>query len=529
MLPSACANGSQHLTERAPSVRFLTRDFDVPESWRTNLGLNTKLGEFGISLNGVLSLNTHQPSIVDLNVARTPAFRLSSESDRPVFVPIQSIDQASGALSLQGTRQVTEFGPVLAIGSGGVSRVGQVDVTVSREIGGHFYTRASLTGATGRERTTGFGRATKGDPFGTRWSPLDELPAWTGRWELAYSRGGRTISVFARGASGRRFAPLVLGDINGDGWSGNDLAFIPPAKGATPLAAEMAGLLERAPSHVVSCLQRQMGGIAEQGSCRAKPTVSLDGQLRLSPTEYAPITPGGSRIELTVHVSNMLGGLDRLLHGSRPRGWGTPGLVDPNLLVVQGFEPETQQFRYAVNPRFGRSDATWRASHNPFRVSINASIYLGRSMPEQQVDRSLRPGRHGAPGPRLSAEVLFKRYVQTLPDPFSDIIVESDSLLLQDEQLVRLREMHERYRERADSVWYSLASIFADLPDDFDAHGALRLQEEATNEVRRIGWEEIRRVATVLTPIQLGLLPREAGWLYNQKVPPRHGMRTLIR
>lgn len=249
----------------------------------------------------------------------------------------------------------------------------------------------------------------------------------------------------------------------------------------------------------------------------------------MSSLEHALITPGGRRLELTIHLSNILGGFDRLFNGSQLRGWGTSGGADPSLLLVQGFDSETQQFRYAVNPQFGSSDPIWRASRNPFRVSINASIYLGRSMPEQQVDRSLRPGRRGAPGPRLSVEDLFQRYAQSVTDPFTDITAQSDSLLLQIDQLRGLREVHERYRARADSIWSSLAHTFADLPDDYDPGEALRMQEEATLLVWRVGWEEIRHVEAILTPLQLALLPGEAGWLYRQKEPPRRGLRMLAR
>jgi hypothetical protein len=109
------------------------------------------------------------------------------------------------------------------------------------------------------------------------------------------------------------------------------------------------------------------------------------------------------------------------------------------------------------------------------------------------------------------------------------ILQNADFLLLQREQAELVQDAEKSYTTRADSVWAELAAYLASLPDTFDPGPPLERQERATLEVRRIAWEGMRRVAGVLNPAQLAILPSEARWLCEANSPPTTGLRIVIR
>src|SRR5207247_1057821 len=76
---------------------------------------------------------------------------------------------------------------------------------------------------------------------------------------------------------------------------------------------------------------------------------------------------------------NLLGGLDEWLHGrAQLRGWGYAPAPDPVLLYVRGFDPPTNQFRYAVNGRFGGIASASGGVPVPFPVALQAPLPVGR-------------------------------------------------------------------------------------------------------------------------------------------------------
>jgi hypothetical protein len=93
--------------------------------------------------------------------------------------------------------------------------------------------------------------------------------------------------------------------------------------------------------------------------------------------------------------------------------------------------------------------------------------------------------------------------------------------LLSRDQVDSLTVAAQAMTARIDSVWSSLAGEFAALPDDYDVSKALARQEEVTNEVIKIEWEDMHAVLPrLLNKIQLRLLPFPASYLYNSPKPP---------
>jgi hypothetical protein len=228
-----------------------------------------------------------------------------------------------------------------------------------------------------------------------------------------------------------------------------------------------------------------------------------------------------------MYLTNVLGGLDYLLHGNSVRGWGGGGTPDPVLLTASAFDAAARQFQYRVNPRFGRTDAAAGTINSPFRVSLNVSFNLGRSYNEQQLTRLLNPGRGGRPGVRFNADSLRRRYIRAIPDLYLAIMQQSDSLLLSRQQAEALQLEDEGYRKKMDSLWTGLAKHFASLPDNYDVKAAAIEQESAADSAWEISRFEAKKLGTILTPSQLRLLPFPAGMLYTATKPIK-GMRIYV-
>jgi hypothetical protein len=224
------------------------------------------------------------------------------------------------------------------------------------------------------------------------------------------------------------------------------------------------------------------------------------------------------KFNISLVFANPLGGLDQLLHGSHLQGWGNPAMPSPTLYYVRGFDPANQRYLYTVNPRFGDTRPTNNALQVPFRVTLDVRMNYGPTMGVQQLDRWLRPGRDGMPGPKLAAADLKKRYARNVPDPYRSIVVETDSLLLTTDQLRRITELQKAYATKVDSVWTQLTDWMAALPDHFDVTAAMQRQEATIDQVWEMGRIELQaELPKVLSPVQLHILPGNSAWFYNAK------------
>src|SRR5207244_10274614 len=100
----------------------------------------------------------------------------------------------------------------------------------------------------------------------------------------------------------------------GDGLA-NDRAFIYDDATAPDqtLATGMRSLLASASPNVRECLTRQARHAAGRNSCEGPWTAQLNTGLRLGP-DLLPFHT--RRMDVTINLTNPLGGLDQLLHGS---------------------------------------------------------------------------------------------------------------------------------------------------------------------------------------------------------------------
>jgi len=518
-VPRQCAGANAAFVDTAPTVQLVARGFTAERSWRANLTWAGSLGRNPFSIGGVYSVNRDQHGTVDLNFAGLTRFTLPDEG-RPVFADPANIVPATGAVSPVDARRSAAFGRV-------VSRVADLR-SVSRQLIVTFRPAISLgrrigdpmiayTLSSSRARQRGFDGATFASPADAEWARGD-LDA---RHQLVVQTVFRPLGdvrllffLSGRVQSGLPFTPLVASDVNGDGLA-NDRAFIfdPATAPDSGLGRDLRTLMSSASPSVRTCLDRQLGHAAGRNSCVGPWTAQVNVGVRLSGQQLFHLP----RLDLTLNLANVLSGVDQLVHGSRHlHGWGAPATADPTLYVVRGFDPATRRFGYAVNPRFGATQPSLTTLRAPFRITLDANIDLGRPLPLQAVSRWLWPGRGGHPGPRLTPDALRQRLERQVPDPYLEVLGQSDSLLLSAPQVASLRQVDSLYQRQMDSVWTGLADYLSSLPDDFDTGTAYRSMDAVIDDA----WELTRRdvqqqLKMLLTPAQLATLGGLAGQLYR--------------
>jgi hypothetical protein len=160
-----------------------------------------------------------------------------------------------------------------------------------------------------------------------------------------------------------------------------------------------------------------------------------------------------------------------------------------------------------VNPRFGSTRAAQQLARVPFRITLDFSFDLGVPLAKQQVSKLLNPGRHGHAGTRLSPDSMTARLKRQVPDVYTVVMQESDSLLITRDQLDSLKAAQVGYRVRIDSLWMATSTTLAAYGDDYDADAAMRLIDDATEQAWLIGRDQIPALKQILSPLQMRLAP----------------------
>lgn len=525
-VPRRCVDeASAAYKDEAPSIELFDPAFRPARSWRGNLSFASVWSWMAYSIEGTYSLNLDQSGVVDLNLHSAPSFVLPDEG-RPVFVPADGIVATTGAVSPSSARISSQIGRVLRRGSDLKSISRQLAVTVSPDPFRVSTWFASLTYTLSdfRALESGFDGSTFGAPTIREWAraPLDARHQFLLRAGIGAK--SMTLTLFGRVSSGMPFTPRVNGDINGDGLA-NDRAFVFSPNADVGLRQATEALLASS-VRIRSCLTSQLGRPAMRNSCVGPWTSSLNAQLTIAGGSHG-IPRRVTSIALT--FVNPLGGLDQLLHGvDHLHGWGTQPSPDPVLYYVRGFDAAARRFRYDVNPRFGATNPQSTILRAPFRVTLDVSVDLGRNIFLQQIERSLKRGRRGFPGPRLTVDELKLRYAINVPDPYSAILLDPDVLLLSESQIGALQQAQGRWLSRRDMLLTELATYLAALPDEYDVRAALLLQQETISR----GWELARtetqeNLPRILSVPQLRVVPGVAAALMRAKPGDGPRGRTL--
>ncbi len=520
MLPATCTDGSGVLAERAPTVSLVDPSFDVPRSWRATLGWSGMLPGFTVNVDALSSYSLSQPSTLDANFSGMQRFSLSGEGARPIYVSPASIDPGSGAISALESRLSPDYGRVSLRQSDLKTRGNQLTATLRPEI---FFMRrnklfkrmmfsASYTIQDVRQQFRGSDGANFGDPRTVEWAAgvNDARHAILFQTELSVPRVG-AFTLFTRFQSGLPYTPIVQGDIDGDGRAG-DRAFVPNplAEKDAATRAQMLSLLAAAPGNVRECLESQLGQVAGRQSCRGPWTQTMNFMYRPNALVLA-----GHRATMSVVFENPLAGLDQIMHGSdNLRGWGSPAMPDPVLLVPRGFDAVNQRFSYDVNPRFGDTRPSRTLLRTPFRLVLDFSFDLSTPSELQTLRRALEPIKGRDPETRQTtwtrrgvdsiAALYLNRSSSSI---YGTLLADSDSLFLSKDQIDALVKADSVYGTRVRSIYRSLAEFLATESDGKASQAALDSVNAATRLYWPLFWEQTDVVVEVLKPLQISMLP----------------------
>jgi len=528
-IPTSCVGGASNPVPQTsrPNVTLFDNGFGAPRSWRGSLGAQRRFFDrYSLNLDLSFAQGVNQYGFRDLNLAGTPRFTLGSEGGRPVYVPFEAIVPATGATSLLGSRQLAQFGQVIAVNSDLESRTRQLTVSangITRRgaILSLSYTLARSSDQSsfgGQGASQGFGApTTAGDPNVREWATSDFDRRHNIVATVTHPFGPAIeLTAFGRISSGAPFTPMVGSDINGDG-SRNDRAFLfnPLSAPDSAIGGGMQRLLANAPESVRECLNAQLGGISARNSCRGPWQPSLDLQLNWRPSALGL----QRRLAISFLTSNLLGGLDQLFNGSKNmKGWGSFRQTDNTLLYVRGFDQATQRYVYQVNERFGATRQGANGITLPFQLGFQARYTLGPDRQREMIQGMMRGGAGAFGGGRAGAAGAagvagpggFLGAIDRIaPNPATSVIALKDSLGLTDEQVQKLAPIGDSLNAKNKTLGDALRKKIADAganPDPAQLFGSIRPQ---LDELRGNTAKTLKEVEAVLTPEQ---------WT---KVPPR--------
>jgi len=341
------------------------------------------------------------------------------------------------------------------------------------------------------------------------------------------------LTAIGRLSSGAPYTPMVGGDINGDG-ARNDRAFVfDPETSASPmLSASMSQLLSTTSGSAQSCLQSQLGQIAERNSCIGPWEGSLDLQLNIRPN----VLGLSRRLSISLTTVNMLRGIDELVHGTDgAHGWGLQARPDQTLLYVTGFDQATNSFEYTVNERFGATNARGNAMRQPFQLGIQMRLTFGPDRGQMALDRMRgagggrmggmggmggagggRPegggggmggGMRGMLGDMGTPEEFLERFLSLLADPPSAVIAMADTLGLSFEQVAAVTVVRDTLLAQHAALAESLRTELEGQDAGGDPRALMTLIRQPMQEANENVLTSLEVLQEILTDEQWGMLP----------------------
>ncbi len=343
----------------APQVTVWDSRFDLPATWKANLGYERRLGEgWRAEARAVFSRTTSNYTVRDLNL-REQVFRTAA--GRPVHVSREAFDPRTAAGTAARAVDPT-LDRLFLETDDGEARAWNFELSVDGRPTSGLRVHAGYNLSFASDNSSFFccielfglfGTPTAGDPNflggvgddrrGT-WGPSDFERRHTfvtfGTWRLP---GRIELGAVYRLQSGNPYTPAVDGDLNGDGDATNDRPSLPDPVDPVGVRFASPADLERYAEILTEepCLRDQVGGIVSRNACRDPMWHSLD--LKLART--IP-TLRGQRLEVVVDLFNVLDGL----------GLDAAEFVtrEPRLFRAEGFDPTTDEVTLSVNESFGR-------------------------------------------------------------------------------------------------------------------------------------------------------------------------------
>ncbi|MEO7042214.1 MAG: carboxypeptidase regulatory-like domain-containing protein [Gemmatimonadaceae bacterium] len=495
--PASCTDGTLPVAVNTAGT-LIASDWKPAASWRGNIGGSIQIQDpWTVSADFTRSSTTRISSSFAANLTPSPLFTLASEANRPVYVDAATFTSVSAFEQLNPVRIVDDIGSVDYVLSDMRAKASLLELSIAYRPLGATSVQVGYAHTSASEKSRGLDGTTAGDPRRSEWSP-SAAPAHV-MTVTTYNRFGTRASLSLQGRleSGRRYTPLVAGDVNGDGRLDDRAYVAAPDDADATIASAIQQLVAATPAGARNCLRKSFGTIAGQNSCVGPWATSLDASLIVTlgsfGTHYRP--------SLQVEVINAISGLDAALHGvNGMHGWGGDGMPDNVLMSRTGYDESTQRVAYAVNPAFGSVRET-AVGENPFRLRVSINIGLSRDRVAQQL--TIDGARRSHP----SASALTDRYVAQYPNAGFDILDVADSIGLSKPQRDSLADVGRQLDATLRTIWRPVAER---ISNGLSTEMATRLVKAARTP-SAINYEAFVTMArAILNASQLARLPDDA-------------------
>jgi hypothetical protein len=398
-LPRSCAGTAPPAPGAAGTagVNLNDPEFKFPQSFTASAGFDRQLpAGFVFTLEGVYRHAINGVLVRDANLRGPRLVGGTPYTDRNGRVLYADTISATGAVTFNNARYMTTLNGV-AFGEGAIQLTNQSE-DYNYTISGQLYRRfsSSLEGTfaytfmqskdvqsltsdraisnwrNGRQLATSHDDLTPKTSYFERPHRFLAFGTYTAPWKTT------DISFYYQGISGTPFTYTASGDLNGDGFNGNDPLYIPLnatdpnevrigtlASGVfTPNTTQAQAFEDFIGKH--DCLQEQRGKIMERDSCRSPMQHTLDVALMQSLRTFR-----GQRVTLRLDVINVLNLLNK--------EWGAYELpVLSNNFPQQALLTQTARTPGPLNqsqPVFTYSAAVLGNNNEPFQKSSGTGAF----------------------------------------------------------------------------------------------------------------------------------------------------------
>lgn len=510
-IPEQCndGTGASYLSNNAPGARVYAGNFKPPVQWRANLELTgTSVLGWDIDFGATYVLGRNNQSSFDVNLDTANRFFLANEGGRTVYSDPTLIVSNSGLIPIGANRNNPGLGRVLHVKSDLKSRTLQGTISIFRNI--PFWEKlevhADYTYLNVRRQNFGGGGLSQGDVLSRSWVPGD-VPSHMIFVGTYYPIKSFTLAVGVKIQSGYPFTPIVSGDINGDGMTQNDIAYIfdPSVVSDPSLREGMEALLASAPSRARSCLRRQIGSVAKVNSCNTGWLVSPD--LKFFMRERRQTFDLTRRIRFELGTENILSAILRLtgLDNTGLARSTNPAFPNPVLLNRVGFDPVQSRFNYVVNSSFGEPFAS-QPKYNlpPVRLHLKATMGYGGLAPNNLAHHlGFIPDDKKTPYTREFVEEAA-RGLNVNP---MVAILENDSLALTPFQRDKIVKLAEEFNEKIEVLYRPIVDILYKKRGKVFDRELIGPLNEIRTPIRDLMNGLVARLPSVLHESQIELLP----------------------
>lgn len=355
--------------KKVATFNINSKNVKVPTLYKMSLSYNHFFSDrLRVGITGYASFARNNYMYVDRNMVDEPFFRLANEGGRGVYVPASTIPDNNTGPDWNNGRKSNTVGRVLELVSDGKINTFDVVASATWRFFQDGQINASYTWNDSKENTSYNGNVANS---ATMYQYVVDDPrdlttmAYSSQFRhkvVFYGTSptfyGFTFGIRYSGTAGGRYSLLAGGNINGDFYNGNELAFVfDPNDPATPQNIR-DGINELLENHDVTeslktYIRSSFGKVAERnGGINKKLSGVFD--IRLT-KRFNVYKSHGFELSFDIfNVANLI---------NKEKGLTYDNLGNQTLYSLTGFDQTANEFKYSVRPNIGVSSPsgdTWQ-------------------------------------------------------------------------------------------------------------------------------------------------------------------------